>query len=299
MMASSITYDGVGELRRNEPLSKHTSWRVGGTAEWYFKPKSLQELCDFLADLSEDVQVTWLGLGSNVLVRDGGIAGVVIATHGALNDLEQMDDGAIYVGAGVACAKVARHCVKQGFADAHFFAGIPGTVGGALAMNAGAFGGETWEYVAKARMVSHDGKLSIHPASEFEVAYRHVKAPQNGWFVGAWLRFEKHDSVDPDQIRSLLLKRKETQPIGLPSCGSVFRNPPNDFAARLIQAAGLKGYSIGGAQVSNKHANFIINTGDATAEDIESLIGYVQEQVQSQFGVHLQPEVKVIGEGRK
>ena len=296
MMAAAITYEGQGVLRHDEPLHKHTSWRVGGTAQWYFKPDSLDELCNFLADLPQEIQVTWLGLGSNVLIRDGGIAGVVIATHGVLSDLEQEDDGTLYVEAGVACAKVARHCVRQGFGDAHFFAGIPGTLGGALAMNAGAFGGETWSYVQKARMVSRQGELSTHDAKSFAVAYRQVRTPVEGWFVGAWLKFEKQDAVDPEQIRDLLIKRKQTQPIGQPSCGSVFRNPTNDFAARLIQAAGLKGYSMGGAQVSDMHANFIINTGDATAADIESLIDYIQQEVRRQFGVHLQPEVKIIGE---
>ncbi|MEM7280505.1 MAG: UDP-N-acetylmuramate dehydrogenase [Pseudomonadota bacterium] len=295
MMASAISYSGNGVLRSQEPLNKHTSWRVGGEAEWYFKPTNLEELREFLSELARDIPVTWLGLGSNVLIRDGGIKGVVVATHGALDELDLLDDTTVYAQAGVPCAKIARQCAKWGLADAHFFAGIPGTLGGALAMNAGAFGGETWKHVKKARLLSRTGELSEHEASEFQVSYRHVELPVPSWFVGAWLKFDQK-TVDKGQIRSLLLKRKRSQPIGLPSCGSVFRNPPGDFAARLIQAADLKGFRIGGAQVSEKHANFIINEDNATAADIEALIDHVQTVVDERFNVRLQREVRIIGE---
>ncbi len=285
-----------GVLRQNEPMSRHTSWRVGGPADRYFTPTSVEELALFVSGLPADEPVHWVGLGSNLLVRDGGVRGTVICTHGVLSGLERRPDGTVIAEAGVPCAKLARQCVHWGLGSAEFFAGIPGTVGGALAMNAGAFGGETWRHVLSVRTMDRHGVLHSRSRGEYQVGYRNVRGPADEWFLAAEFLFETDSTASSADIKALLARRKASQPIGLPSCGSVFRNPPGDHAARLIEAAGLKGRRIGGAEVSPKHANFIINTGGATAADIEQLIELVRDTVEKVHGVRLQPEVRIIGE---
>jgi UDP-N-acetylmuramate dehydrogenase len=240
--------------------------------------------------------VYWIGLGSNLLVRDGGLRGTVINTHGVLSGLERRPEGIVVAEAGVPCAKLARHCVRWGLGSAEFFAGIPGTVGGALAMNAGAFGGETWHHVVTVETMDRRGGLHHRYRSEYQVGYRSVQGPPGEWFLAAEFRFESDSAASTADIRALLARRKASQPIGMPSCGSVFRNPAGDHAARLIEASGLKGRRIGGAEVSTKHANFIINTGGATASDIEQLIELVRMTVEEVHGIRLQPEVRIIGE---
>lgn len=267
MAARKDTFTVRGELRRDEPMAKHTSWRVGGPADWYFEPADLPDLQRFLAELPRAVPLHWIGLGSNLLIRDGGISGAVIATHGVFDELERIDEMIVRAGAGVACAKLARQCVQWNLDGADFFAGIPGTVGGALAMNAGAFGGETWAHVVAVETLDRDGRVQRRDATDYGVGYRSVEGPADEWFLSGSFRFLLARGRNRDGIRSLLKRRGETQPIGVPSCGSVFRNPPGDHAARLIEAAGLKGLRIGGAEVSAKHANFIINTGTASASD--------------------------------
>ncbi|TCK17318.1 UDP-N-acetylmuramate dehydrogenase [Thiogranum longum] len=285
-----------GELKFNEPLSAYTSWRVGGPADRCYRPADLEDLQTFLASLPEDEPLEWIGLGSNILVRDGGLRGTVILPFGGLDSLEQLDDNIVRTGAGVACNKVARFAARAGLTGAEFLAGIPGTMGGALAMNAGAFGGETWPLVARVEMLDHHGELHLRDRSDFDVSYRTVTGLRDEWFVSAELQLEPGDAQAAlENIKALLEQRSATQPTGLPSCGSVFRNPPNDFAARLIDTCGLKGERIGNAQVSEKHANFIINLGEAKAEDIEALIRYVQERVAQVHGVRLEPEVRIIG----
>jgi UDP-N-acetylmuramate dehydrogenase len=202
----------------------------------------------------------------------------------------------VWCGAGVACAKLAKQCVKWGLGPAEFFAGIPGTLGGALAMNAGAFGGETWNHVLSVATLHRDGTRRERSASDYQVTYRHVTGPSNEWFLGARLRFELRPGVSNEDIRVLLARRKATQPIGEWSCGSVFTNPPGDHAARLIDTCGLKGFRIGGARVSEMHANFIVNDGTAKASDIEQLIAHVMRTVKERHGVELKPEVRVVGE---
>jgi UDP-N-acetylmuramate dehydrogenase len=295
-MSAAERIDVRGELRRNEPMSAHTSWRVGGPADLWYAPASLADLQSFLAQLAPGTPVTWVGLGSNLLVRDGGIRGAVVATHGALAELEREGDTLVHAGAGVACAKLARACMRWGMGAGAFFAGIPGTVGGALAMNAGAYGGETWSHVVRVRTVDRAGALHERDRAEYRVGYRSVTGPADEWFVGASLRFGGGAPADPHAIRALLARRKATQPIGQPSCGSVFRNPPGAQAWRLIDEAGLRGMRIGGAQVSPMHANFIVNTGGATAADIEALIELVAERVAAHHGVRLVPEVRIVGE---
>ncbi len=286
-----------GNLKLNEPMARHTSWRVGGPAERYFEPADLDDLAAFLAQQNSDEPIMWLGLGSNLLVRDGGIRGSVIITSGLLNEIELLDEGLVRAEAGVACAKVARFCARKQLVGLEFLAGIPGTMGGALAMNAGAFGGETWEHVAAVETIDCNGQRHLRQPGEFAVTYRHVKGVAGEWFVAAHLRLHRGDSETATaRIKELLERRNASQPIGLPSCGSVFRNPDADYAARLIEASGLKGYCVGGACVSDKHANFIINTGNATASDIEALIEHVAAEVESQHGVKLVREVHIVGE---
>jgi len=282
--------------RRNEPMSRHTSWHVGGPAEVFFNPRDASDLASFLRTLPGDVPICWVGLGSNLLVRDGGLSGVVISTHGTLDRLERVNQTTVYAEAGVACARVAKQCIKWGLGPAEFFAGIPGTVGGALAMNAGAFGGETWRHVLEVKTIDRHGRERTRLASEYQVSYRHVVAPvPDEWFLSAKLSFEHKPGANDADVRVLLAKRKESQPIGQWSCGSVFTNPPQDHAARLIEAAALKGFRIGDASVSQKHANFIINHGEARAADIEQLIEHVRTTVERVHGVRLNPEVRIVG----
>lgn len=286
-----------GSLLLNEPLAKYTSWRVGGPAERMYIPADRQDLCDFIKALPTAEPVFWMGLGSNLLVRDGGIRGTVVNTKGRLKEMRLIGDGLVYVEVGVPCAHVARFCGEHGLSGAEFLAGIPGTMGGALKMNAGAFGGETWGIVKNVETIDVDGQVKQRQPEQFTVGYRSVKGVDGEWFLAATLSLEAGDVVASQQkIKKLLEHRAKTQPTNQPSCGSVFRNPPDDFAARLIEQSGLKGYAIGGACVSEKHANFIVNTGKATAADIESLIMHVQQEVEQQQGVRLQTEVCMVGE---
>jgi UDP-N-acetylmuramate dehydrogenase len=284
-------------VRRNEPMSRHTTWHAGGPADAWFVPRDVADLAAFLRELPPGVPVTWVGLGSNLLVRDGGIRGVVISLHGALNALERVDGTTLRVEAGTPCARIARQCARWELGPAEFFAGIPGTLGGALAMNAGAWGGETWQRVVEVETIDRAGTLRRRAAGEYEVGYRRVIAPAAGeWFVAATLRFGHHAGGGADSIRRLLERRLASQPIGAWSCGSVFTNPPGDHAARLIESAGLKGYRVGDAEVSTRHANFIVNLGDARAADLEAVIGHVQETVERVHGVRLHPEVRIVGD---
>jgi UDP-N-acetylmuramate dehydrogenase len=286
-----------GSLLYQEPMARHTSWRVGGPARCFYQPADRADLVSFLRRLDPSEPLLWLGLGSNLLVRDGGFAGTVIATQGALDELVWRDPRQLYAEAGVSCAKIARSAARAGLCGVEFLAGIPGTLGGALAMNAGAFGGETWQRVREVETLDRQGRVRVRRPREFEIGYRQVKGPAQEWFLAAVLTLEPGDvAAGQRRIRELLERRAATQPTRQPSCGSVFRNPPGGHAARLIEACGLKGLRRGGAQVSEKHANFIVNTGEARAADIEDLILEVQRVVEVQTGVRLTPEVHRVGE---
>lgn len=292
-----------GILRHEEPLARYTSWHVGGKARQSYRPADLADLVAFLAVVSHGKSLggkenlIWLGLGSNVLIRDGGIPGTVIITQNRLNSMGQTGNGTVRAEAGVPCAKLAKYCAQLGFSAGAFFSGVPGTVGGALAMNAGAFGGETWTYVAAVETINRAGEIKVRTPKDFQVSYRHVRGPKEEWFTAGHFVFPSSTTeVAQQSIRELLRKRSVTQPIGEFSCGSVFRNPPNDHAARLIEASGLKGLRQGGAKVSEKHANFIVNDARATAKDIETLIRIVQQRVEEMHGVKLVTEVHIIGE---
>lgn len=287
-----------GELRVNEPLSRHTSWRVGGPADRFYKPADADDLGMFLHRLPAGEPLLWVGLGSNLLVRDGGWRGTSVCVHGVLEDVERIDAVRVHVEAGVHCARLAKLLAGWNLAGGEFFAGIPGTVGGALAMNAGAWGGETWSTVEAVEVMDRDGERQRLTPDAFTIGYRTVVPPRADlWFVSADLRFTADtDGQAAARMRTMLAERRASQPVGRPSCGSVFRNPEGDHAARLIEAAGLKGRAIGDAEVSTKHANFIINRGNARAADIEALIGEVRLAVQARFGVELIAEVRVVGD---
>lgn len=278
-------------------MARYTSWRVGGKADQLYIPSGLDDLRAFLKGLDASQSIYFVGLGSNLLIRDGGVRGTVVLMHNVLTELK-MDDALVYAEAGVTCAKLAKFCAKQAKQGAEFFAGIPGTMGGALAMNAGCYGTETWNVVKRVVTIDRQGELHTRDASAFTASYRHIEMPvPDEWFVAAWLQLREGDAHEATgKIKALLAKRLASQPLNQPSAGSTFRNPPGDFAARLIEASGLKGYIIGGAQVSEKHANFIVNVGGATALDVEMLIQHMRDTVLEKQGVALQQEVKVIGE---
>ena len=297
MMVASNQYAFKGTLQIDEPMAKHTSWKIGGTADKFYTPSDIDDLGMFLAELPVDEKIIFIGLGSNLLVRDKGIRGTVISLKGSLSDIKALEDNCLRVGAGVSCAKLARYCHRNNLIGGEFFAGIPGLLGGALAMNAGAFGGETWPIVKSVVTINKKGEIHNRTAHDYVINYRSVKGCENEWFISADLQFENGDgNAAALKVKKLLAKRAASQPTGLPSCGSVFKNPENDYAARLIETCGLKGYSIGGAEVSKKHANFIINSDNAKARDVEDLILFVQEKVKKDHAVMLQAEVKIVGE---
>jgi UDP-N-acetylmuramate dehydrogenase len=293
-----------GQLRHAEPMARHVSWRAGGRAARYYVPADLDDLAAFLRALPAGEPVLLHGLGSNLLVRDRGYPGTIVRTHGVLDTVERPAPDQVHAQAGVACPKVARLAAVHGLEGAEFLAGIPGTVGGALAMNAGCYGAETWDSVVSVRVLGRDGTLAELPASAFDVGYRQVALRDPGarlgeslWFVAGTFRFRPGDAeVARRRIREFLARRIATQPLALPNAGSVFRNPPGDHAARLIEAAGLKGRRVGGAQVSIQHANFIVNTGGASAADIESLIAIIRDTVHERSGVRLETEVRIVGD---
>ncbi len=307
-----------GLLRERVDMRKHTSWRAGGVAERMYQPADLDDLLLFLRNLPADEPLYAVGLGSNLLVRDGGLRGTVLLLHSALSGMHIEIDGSVYAEAGVPGAKLARFAALHDLDGAAFFAGIPGTLGGMLAMNAGCYGSETWQKVLRVMTVNRQGEVQVRTPEDYQIGYRHVVKRETGnvkreerdlfhlspftfhqdeFFLAAWLTFAQGDGQTARQeIKALLGKRIAGQPLHLPNAGSVFRNPPGDHAARLIEQSGLKGRQIGGARVSEKHANFIVNTGNATAADIEDLINEVQAAVQQKTGISLHPEVRIVGE---
>jgi UDP-N-acetylmuramate dehydrogenase len=289
-----------GELKQMESMDKHTSWKTGGVVKHFYRPADRDDLCNFLAEMPGSEALAWVGLGSNLLVRDGGFDGTVIHTKGCLTGLMDIDDQRFTAEAGVSCAVAARHAARKGLTGLEFFAGIPGTVGGALAMNAGAFGGETWRCVESVEMVNRNGQIINRSPDEFVISYRHVGLPESDeWFLSATFRLQAGDTeAAQNEIRKLLDRRGSSQPIGEHSCGSTFKNPPGDHAARLIESCGLKGHCVGGACVSQKHANFVINTGNASATDIETLVEMIEQTVKEKTGVQLEREFHTLGNRR-
>ncbi len=297
MMANFQPPNTRGKLEFNVSLARYNTWGVGGEAECVFRPIDIEDLSQFLATIDSQVPVTWLGLGSNVLIRDGGISGVVIITQGCLNQFEFKEHGVVSAQAGVPCAKLARATAGKQLTGIEFMAGIPGTVGGALAMNAGAFGGQTWDYVTSVQAINRAGEIRTRLPSEYQIAYRTVTSPEPEWFVSAQFKLQERTGKIVS-IKELLQQRADTQPIGKKNCGSVFKNPPGHHAAKLIEQCHLKGHAIGGARISSKHANFIINDADASAADIEKLISYTKNTVLERCGIELMPEVKILGNAK-
>ncbi|MEO8738265.1 MAG: UDP-N-acetylmuramate dehydrogenase [Casimicrobiaceae bacterium] len=302
MMTEPLQFSGLrGVLGRSASLAKHTSWRSGGNADLVYVPADRDDLGAFVRQLAPSVPIMAIGLGSNLLVRDGGVRGAVVLLHNPGGVLA-VADGMIYVEAGVASPKLARFAAVHGCAEAEFLAGVPGTIGGALAMNAGCYGGATWNYVVRVEVLLRDGGFVVRTRAAYRIGYRTVRladgAPLDGLFTAAWFNFPQGDTARARaRIKQLLCKRIATQPLNLPNAGSVFRNPDGGHAARLIEQCGLKGFAIGGARVSEKHANFIVNPdGKAKAADIEALIEHVRGVVADVTGVRLEPEVQIVGE---
>jgi len=299
-MAEPLRFQKLrGELRRDAPMGRHVSWRTGGRADRLFVPADVHDLAAFLRQLPEEEPLLFVGLGSNLLVRDGGWRGTVVLMHAAQHRPE-LRDGKIYAEAGVASPKVARFAAMHDLEGAEFLAGVPGTVGGALAMNAGCYGGEMWDVVDHVATITRRGKVIVRSRDEFDIGYRHCapKIPGEEWFAAAWFRLKPGDGAASRAVmKDLLARRIATQPLSLPNAGSVFRNPPKHHAARLIESCGLKGFERGAARVSEKHANFIVNPkGAASAADIEWLIRHIQRMVYQMKGVYLATEVRIVGE---
>jgi UDP-N-acetylmuramate dehydrogenase len=301
IMQEPIRFTGLrGRLTRHAPLAKHTSWRAGGPADTLYVPADRDDLAAFLRQLPAAEPLTVLGLGSNTLVRDGGVRGTVVVMHNP-GAVLAIADGLVYADATVAGPKLARFAANHACAEAEFLAGVPGTVGGALAMNAGCYGGETWNYVARVEVLTRDGSFVVRTPDAYRIGYRSVRradgSAPDGVFTAAWFRFPPGDAAKARaRIKELLARRIASQPLAMPNAGSVFRNPPGDHAARLIESCGLKGYAVGGARVSEMHANFIVNPrGQGRAADIEALIEHVRATVRAQTGVDLEPEVRITG----
>lgn len=297
MMTAENLHSWAGVLLTDEPMASHTSWRVGGAADYFYQPTGIDDLSLFLHESDPSLPLTWLGLGSNLLVRDGGIRGIVIHLLSGMKNIELLEPTLVRVEVGAPSARVARFCANNDLSGGEFLAGIPGLFGGALSMNAGAFGDETWRIVDSVEMMDRQGKRITRTVADFSVGYRSVTGPDNEWFVAANIRLKPGCSADSkSRLRNLLEKRNQSQPVGTANAGSVFKNPAGDFAARLIESCDLKGARIGAAVVSDKHANFIINKGGNSAADIEALIQHVQKVVAEKTGVELQIEVHIIGE---
>ena len=279
----------------NEPMSKHTSFKIGGPAEIFVKINNVEEL-KLIIKISKqaEVQITVVGNGSNLLVSDDGIRGIVLKIE--FDKIEIEESGKLKIGSGVKLAFLAQKCLKEKLEGFEFASGIPGTIGGAIRMNAGAHGSEMKDIVKKITCMTRDGKIQVISNEEAKFEYRNSIFSQNDYIIlEAEIQLRKGN---PEEIRSKMDEyatyRKEKQPIEYPSAGSTFKRGNDFITAKLIDECGLKGYQIGGAQVSEKHAGFIINKGNATAEDVKQLMKYVEEQVYNKFGKKIEPEIEII-----
>ena len=288
----------LGEVITNFPLKEHTTFKIGGVADLYVCPNNLMELINSLSILKENnVPYFLLGAGSNLLISDKGIRGAVIKL-GEGFDYAHAKGDYILAGAGVSLAKLASEAKCAELTGLEFASGIPGSLGGALFMNAGAYGGEMKDVVTEVSFIDSDGTVKTVSCNECDFGYRKsIFSKGDKIIISAKLTLKKGNKEEISaKMRELNGKRKEKQPLEYPSAGSTFKRPEGHFAGSLIEQAGLKGYTLGGAQVSEKHAGFIINTGNATAKDVCELIEYVKKTVFEKFGVQLEPEVKITGE---
>lgn len=283
-------------LHHNHPLAEYTSWKIGGPAEYFYQPADLADLATLLKSWQEE-PITLLGAATNVLIRDNGIKGLVIYLKNHLNNIQMLDDFNLRIEAGASLTHLVKKGLESEFIDVAPFAGIPGTIGGALKMNAGAYGDHIWTHVQAVETINRLGAIKSRKAHEFSPAYRQITGlTNNEWFIAAELTFARGQNGEAIKlVQNYLKKREISQPLHLPSCGSVFRNPPGDHAARLIEGCGLKGKKIGGAQISEKHANFIVNLGHAKATDVETLMQEIIIKVEQTTGIKLIPEVQILG----
>ena len=295
-MLKNMTQEFEDDCSCNESMAKHTSWGIGGCADLFYSPKSREDLVSFLSSVDPNLPITWIGKGTNILVRDAGIRGVVISTKSFLKEIEKTSKYLYKVEAGVACVELALFCQKNGIGPAAFFSGIPGSIGGALTMNAGSFGMETWDLVIEVEVINEKGDISFLEKESFDIAYRTVTFPFRLWFLSCSMSLSSDEQTTKDNLIELRNQRIRTQPLSEDTCGSVFKNPPGNFAGALIEGSGLKGFKIGSASISEQHANFIVNEGGATARDIENLIKHTRQAVREKFDIDLQPEVRIIGE---
>jgi len=295
-MLKNMTQEFEDDCSCNESMAKHTSWGIGGCADLFYSPKSREDLVSFLSSVDPNLPITWIGKGTNILVRDAGIRGVVISTKSFLKEIEKTSKYLYKVEAGVACVELALFCQKNGIGPAAFFSGIPGSIGGALTMNAGSFGMETWDLVIEVEVINEKGDISFLEKESFDIAYRTVTFPFRLWFLSCSMSLSSDEQTTKDNLIELRNQRIKTQPLSENTCGSVFKNPPGNYAGALIEGAGLKGFKIGSASISEQHANFIVNEGGATARDIENLIKHTRQAVREKFDIDLQPEVRIIGE---
>lgn len=295
-MLKNMTQEFEDDCSCNESMAKHTSWGIGGCADLFYSPKSREDLVSFLSSVDPNLPITWIGKGTNILVRDGGIRGVVISTKSFLKEIEKTSKYLYKVEAGVACVELALFCQKNGIGPAAFFSGIPGSIGGALTMNAGSFGMETWDLVKEVEVINEKGDISFLEKESFDIAYRTVTFPFRLWFLSCSMSLSSDEQTTKDNLIELRNQRIRTQPLSEDTCGSVFKNPPGNFAGALIEGSGLKGFKIGSASISEKHANFIVNEGGATAGDIENLINHTRQVVKKNYDIDLQPEVRIMGE---
>ena len=284
-----------GNLRKDISLKEYNTWKVGGKAEYFFEPDDLEDLKIFL-NLTLDEKVTFLGNGSNVLIRDSGIKGYVVCLKKSLNNFHIDGKNKFIFEAGLSCMKIAQISAKENFTGLEFLCGVPGTLGGALKMNAGCYGGNIWDNVFEVTLINKKGDLVKRTKDDFKIGYRNVELDENNFFVSASFNLKKNKMNNSQNIiKDFLKDRRSNQPTGLPSCGSVFKNPKNLYAAKIVDSLGLKGHRIGGAYVSEKHANFIITEKSAKSEDIEKLISFIQKKVFEDKKISLETEVKFIG----
>ncbi len=291
----SLALPGV-RLCMNEPMSKHTSFRIGGPAEVMAFPENAEQLSDLLkVSALLDTVPAILGAGTNILAPDEGIQGLTICLKDSLSGMEQLDGNLIRVAAGVSMTKAAVFAADLGLAGLEFAHGIPGSVGGGVYMNAGAYGGEIKDVCERVEVMSRNGELRTLTAEQMAFAYRHSILEDTGDIVvSATFRLTKKD---PAEIRAymqeLMTRRRASQPLNLPSAGSAFKRPIGGYAAALIDSAGLKGYRVGGAAVSEKHAGFVVNAQKATAQDVKTLLKHVSDIVFEKSGIRLEPEVRI------
>ena len=284
-----------GNLKENISLKNYNTWKVGGKAEYLFEPYDVEDLKVFLS-LLNDEKITFIGNGSNVLIRDNGIKGFVVCLKKSLNNYYLNNNKQFVFEAGLSCMKIAQITAKKNYKGLEFLCGIPGTLGGALRMNAGCYGGNIWENVSKVILMNRKGIIVERDRLEFDVSYRNVKLKDDNFFISATFDLKLNELNDSlDIIKKFLKDRRIKQPTGLPSCGSVFKNPKNLYAANLVDSLGLKGYRIGGAYISEKHANFIITEKNAKSNDVEELISYIQKKVHEEKNIYLETEVQFIG----